>query len=145
MTDNLLKDIGMRIRAVRKELNLSQKDFAAKLGLSACSLSEIETGKAKPGPPFFHRLSCEYRVSISHLFYGTGSVYLRGECGDAPGEREDVEQIEEVEDLIWVMEHSRLFRDHIMGYASRFYLEHEAVIKKNIEYSRKKKGALKKL
>ena len=44
-----LKAIGRRIATVRREMNLSQKDLAAKINISNNHLSNIETGKSAPG------------------------------------------------------------------------------------------------
>ena len=44
-----LRAIGRRIATVRREMNLSQKDLAAKINISNNHLSNIETGKSAPG------------------------------------------------------------------------------------------------
>lgn len=43
-----------------------------------------------------------------------------------------------IDDLVWFMEHSELFRYHILGEASRFFLENEGTIKRDIQLRRKK-------
>jgi len=39
---------GLRIRLIRDNLKISQKDFAAQLGISGSALSEMESGKYNP-------------------------------------------------------------------------------------------------
>ncbi|WP_270545615.1 helix-turn-helix domain-containing protein [Clostridium butyricum] len=39
--------MGTNIRNIRKELNLTQKEFAEKLGISRSNLSDIENGRNK--------------------------------------------------------------------------------------------------
>ena len=56
-----LKAIGRRIATVRREMNLSQKDLAAKINISNNHLSNIETGKSAPGFATFHQLGCRVR------------------------------------------------------------------------------------
>ncbi|TCZ71447.1 XRE family transcriptional regulator [Paenibacillus albiflavus] len=43
-----MKDIGYRIKCVRKENNLNQTQFAKSIGISQGNLSEIEMGNINP-------------------------------------------------------------------------------------------------
>ncbi len=45
-------DVGSDIRRIRNKLNLTQKDFAARLGIGKLAFYRYETGKSKP-PAFF--------------------------------------------------------------------------------------------
>lgn len=42
------------------------------------------------------------------------------------------------DDLLWFIEHSELFKFHILGEASRFFLENEETIRRDIQLRRKK-------
>ncbi|MCP5109026.1 MAG: hypothetical protein GY950_36925, partial [bacterium] len=54
------------------------------------------------------------------------------------------EELDSIEKLGWLMNHSKLFKNTVLGFASRFLLNNEGIIKKSIEKSRKaqKEGPL---
>lgn len=51
------KEIGLRIRETRKQLNLRQADLSEKIGISGSHLSDIERGKMLPTLPTLQRIS----------------------------------------------------------------------------------------
>jgi transcriptional regulator with XRE-family HTH domain len=123
--------IGQRIKAVRERLRLSQREMAACLHTSASYLSEIESGKANPGPVFFLDLSGVYNVSIEFIFHGEGEMFYDPGTKLPRNELKDIKDIDSLEKLFWLMNQSSMFRNTVLGYAARFYLENEALIKKS--------------
>ena len=113
------EEFGQRIRQVRENLRLQQKEFAAGLGKSESYICQIEKGNANPTFEFFHELASKYNVSMDYLFYGKGDmIYKRKMPMD--GETEIRDAIDTMDDLYWYLEHSELFRHCIMGDAIRF-------------------------
>ncbi|MDQ1353037.1 MAG: Helix-turn-helix protein [Acidobacteriota bacterium] len=129
--DQKLVAIGQRVKAVRESLRLSQREMAASLNTSASYLSEIEGGKANPGPGFFLGLSDAYNVSIEYIFHGEVEMFYDSKTRLPSKEFKNVNDIDSPEKLFWLMNRSSMFRNTILGYAARFYLENEATIKKN--------------
>ncbi|MDQ1351685.1 MAG: hypothetical protein QG657_1990 [Acidobacteriota bacterium] len=130
-------DIGERIKDIRKKLRLSQKEMSASLNTSASYLSEIETGKANPGPGFFLDISDVYNVSIEYVFHGNGEMFYDPRTRPPRAEFKDVNDIDSPEKLFWLMNRSAMFRNTILGYAAMFYIEHEAIIKKSLREDNK--------
>jgi transcriptional regulator with XRE-family HTH domain len=130
-------DIGDRIKEIRKKLRLPQKEMAAGLNTSSSYLSEIESGKANPGPGFFLDLSDVYNVSIEYVFHGKGEMFYDPRTRLLRAEFKDFNDIDSPEKLFWLMNHSAMFRNTILGYAAMFYLEHEAIIKKSFREDNK--------
>ncbi|MDQ1350418.1 MAG: Helix-turn-helix protein [Acidobacteriota bacterium] len=126
-----LVDLGQRVKAVRESLRLSQREMAASLNTSASYISEIEGGKANPGPGFFLDLSAAYNVSIEYVFHGEGEMFYDPRTRFPRAEFKDVNDIDSPEKLFWLMNRSSMFKNSLLGYAARFYLENEAIIKKN--------------
>jgi transcriptional regulator with XRE-family HTH domain len=133
-----LKIIGQRIREVRNELGLSQKALAEKFGMSGSALSEIEAGNNSPTFSFLFKLAKHFKVSMDYLVYGKGKRFF-GKKPEEGDENKYLEEIETIEDLIWFLEESLIFRHEIMTHASIYLLEHDETIKKNIERRRSKK------
>ena len=65
----------LRLRAIRRALQLKQIDFANQLNVSGPALSEIENGKYKPGYDFLYNLVKEFNVNLYYLLFGEGEMF----------------------------------------------------------------------
>ena len=133
-----LEAFGKRVKELRQSQNLSQKDVARALGISAAYLSEIEKGKRKPGLDFFVGLSRELGAGLDYIITGTGPVQAAG----VETREKDPLQLEDVidtSDINLLMEHSSLFRNTLLGFAARFFMDNERIIKQNMENLKKGK------
>lgn len=66
-----LKQIGNRIFIRRKELEITQKDFANKLNISNNHLSNIERGRSAPSFLLFLDICSELKTSTDYIASGT--------------------------------------------------------------------------
>jgi transcriptional regulator with XRE-family HTH domain len=64
----LLKLIGIRIRNIREDKNLSLRDLAFKIGMEPSNLSVIENGKSNPQLLTYARISSALQVDLKTLF-----------------------------------------------------------------------------
>lgn len=65
-----------RIKELRKNLGLSQEDFAKKLGLkSRGKIANIEFGKVEPDDEFIKLICKTYNVNYKWLVYGIGEMF----------------------------------------------------------------------
>lgn len=62
--------IGARIKAKRKEMNLTQENLAEKLDISTEHLSRIERGSVKPSLTLAERISAELDMEEEELLFG---------------------------------------------------------------------------
>ena len=60
-----MKDIGYRIKCIRKEHNLNQTQFAKTIGISQGNLSEIEMGNSNPSAETLLSLRQQYNVNLN--------------------------------------------------------------------------------
>lgn len=139
MKQEHLKELGKRIKMVREELHINQREFAAKMEISGSLLSQVESGKKNPVYEFLYKLMKEYHVSLDWLFTGKGEMFLRRKPEDEPGEEKYIDDIVSIDDVVWYLEHSNLFNLNVMGYAARFFFENEEHIKKELARKRQKK------
>ena len=92
----------------------------------------------------FFKISLVYQVSMDYLFHGIGDMFLESKKNLDENTRVYIEDIESIEDMLWLFERSKFFRDSIMGYAGKFKYENEEIIKKSIErYNQKAKQEVK--
>jgi transcriptional regulator with XRE-family HTH domain len=85
-------EIGERLRSRRRELRLSLRDLAGRLGVSPSLISQIERGRARPSVSTLYALVAELDVSLDDLLFNDarppGGSGTRGDpATDARGER----------------------------------------------------------
>jgi len=65
-----------RIKTVREALNLSQREFGEKLGVSRDVISNIEYNRVKPKELLLRHICQLYRVNENWLKTGEGEMFL---------------------------------------------------------------------
>ena len=138
-----LTELGNRVKKIRRELNISQKDFAAKISISGSFLSEIESGKVKPGFDFFYNISKECNVNPWFLLFGEGDMFRVPDGTISMEIKDPGNQIDGLEDIVWYMNQSPMFRNTVIGFAAKYLLEFETLIKKDMDRYKKKKESKK--
>jgi repressor LexA len=71
-----LKEIGERIRKVRRELNLKQEEMAKRIGMSRASFTRYENGEAVPSRKFLKLLEYEFGINPRWILKGEGEMFL---------------------------------------------------------------------
>ncbi len=66
--DNIKKDIGQRIRYIRKEKKLTQEDLGSLCGLSYKFISDVERGKQNASIDSIASIAKALKVDIANLF-----------------------------------------------------------------------------
>ena len=64
-----------RIKEIRKILNVSQREFGEKLGVSRDVISNIEYGRVEPKPLFIQHLCSTYNVNEEWIRTGIGEKF----------------------------------------------------------------------
>ena len=64
-----------RIKAVRKALNLSQREFGEKMGVGRDVIGNIEYGRVPPKELFLKHLCQQYKVNPHWLETGDGEMF----------------------------------------------------------------------
>lgn len=64
-----------RIKELRKKLNISQKEFGEKIGVTDTSISKIEKGERNPSEQTIKSICREFNVSIMWLKEGLGDMF----------------------------------------------------------------------
>jgi len=134
-------DIGQRLKAIRKRLQVQQKDMAAAMKVASSYLSEIENGKGNPGPEFFVRLAAEYPINLHYLLMGVGDM-LVDEDGKAKKQNIDLDApVETIDQMTRLIEDSVYVRSVVMTCINKTLFEEKALIKENIKKKKTKEEA----
>lgn len=68
-------DIGSRIKKLRKELDLTQTEFAARIGSVQNTVTGYESGRRNPSAPVLSLICREFNVNEEWLREGTGEMF----------------------------------------------------------------------
>lgn len=71
-----MENIGQRIYAVRKELGLSMKKFADRIGVSDASVNNLEKGINNPSERTLKLICSEFNVNYAWLTEGQGEMFI---------------------------------------------------------------------
>lgn len=66
----ITKDLGIRIRALRTEIGLSQEKFALKIGMDRTYFASVEAGRRNISICNIKKIADGLGVSLSELFKG---------------------------------------------------------------------------
>ena len=84
--DSVLMSLPERLRALREELGLSQKEFAERLGKGIATIQRWESGQTVPNDKTLRLISHTFGVSYKWLKEGKGEMWERRE-------RDEVEEL----------------------------------------------------
>lgn len=73
------KNIGKRIREIRKEMKMSQIEFSKILKITQDKLSKYENGRIRPPIEIILSISKIFNISLNWLLMGKGDKYLKKE------------------------------------------------------------------
>lgn len=88
--------LGNRIKRLRKAANLTQKQFAKKLGVSVDTIQQYESGKRVPQINMIEKISDSLNIESIELFTGKPQEKL-----DREAEQEVQKAWEDLEEVFW--------------------------------------------
>ena len=138
LNEELNIGFGQRLKAIRKGLELKQRDFAHQLNISVTTLSDIETGKSKPGHDFFVRICDTFAVNLYFLLMGEGEMFRNNSPDASLNSMVDEILSDDVREFLQFFFNSKLVQYQVLGYFRKFFNEEEEAIKKDIEKTSRK-------
>lgn len=130
-------DIASRLKLIREQLGLKQKDFAEKLNISGPTLSDLEKGKYKPGHELYYNISKEYNVNLYYLLFGDGEMFASPAGETAERIEKLAEENSEVRKFLRYFERSKIFRFRILSYFNAVLIDDKESIEKEIQAGEK--------
>lgn len=125
-------EVGRRLKAVRRALGQTQKDFAASLEVSASYLSEIESGKTKPGFNFTVLVYQKFNVNPAWLIVEEDSMFVDQKQESKTDELNFGSQTDEVMEMLKYIAQSPFVQSTVLSHFMKFLYENEDLIKKDI-------------
>jgi len=116
----MMNDISERIKKLRSELKLSQRQFAKRIFVSQTLVNEIELGKRKVNIRILHLISYQFNANIEWLKKGEGDMFF-----DAPPDA----RLERIIDVFYKLDKS--LQDYLLLQSKELLKIQREVINKN--------------
>lgn len=130
--------MGERVKEIRRALGLTQRDFAQQLELSGPSLSEIETGKFKPGFDLLVKLALEFDINLYYVIFGEGEPFSSPVEAAFRRVESFAVNVDDVRDFLYHFERSPILQYFILNhYRVKMTMEKEPILKETEEYERR--------
>ncbi|MBF0614858.1 MAG: helix-turn-helix transcriptional regulator [Magnetococcales bacterium] len=71
----------MRLKTLRKELDLTQQELSDRIGVSRAYIADVEAGRKEPSRNFILKMSERMQISGDWLLSGAGEMFLDGAVG----------------------------------------------------------------
>jgi transcriptional regulator with XRE-family HTH domain len=128
MTDKrLMRELGQRLRKLRKELGFLQGEFARLLGIGKTSYAKYENGESFPRVPFLQGIGAAYDVSLDWLLLQKGAMFRKEKGGSGQGSPE------EIWELLDHMEHIPLLRYGVLQYFHQFKHDNKDLVESSMK------------
>ncbi|MCP4153961.1 MAG: helix-turn-helix transcriptional regulator [bacterium] len=140
---------GTRIKQIRKHLGLNQKVFAKKLAITNSYLSEIESGKKKPGVEVLNKLVEKFQINVSFIFTGVGNFFLKPEENKNPlfsidkanyKNKCSSEELEILKEMFWYIENISVVRFAMVEYFKFYLYNKKGMIEEEVDIFHKNTG-----
>ncbi|HOO71317.1 MAG TPA: helix-turn-helix domain-containing protein [Spirochaetota bacterium] len=76
---DFFKQIRLRLKEVRKELKMTQREFGESSGIDRRYVAKVECGSQNPSFKFLRSISIKHKISLDWLLYGVGDKYVAAE------------------------------------------------------------------
>lgn len=115
-----LKEVGSRLREIRKSLDLTLENLQKITGFSTSILSDVENGKKSPSTIYLYGLATLYKANLNYVFTGKGSPFLDKKAHFIRDYGKDKERMA---DLLSLLQHSKIVRSKILADFQKFLKE----------------------
>ena len=127
----LKKDVGMRLRRVRKKLGFTQSKMVSYFDIGRANYSRIEKGEIFPGAAILQTLRSQFSVSLDWLIAEKGNMFIQ----DISLEQTEPQELifltkypEEIKELIVHLERVPMVKHALLGYFIEYKLKNKKLI-----------------
>ena len=127
-------EVGLRLKELRRKLNMTQAQLGEKLGIKATTLAKHENGICYPTGKMLNILSSQYNVSMDYLLCGRGTLFYEDkDNSDSNRLKNIIKGDKELEELFSLVSSKSWVRHAVLSYFQRFKLENRELIQKELE------------
>jgi transcriptional regulator with XRE-family HTH domain len=127
-------EVGLRLKELRRKLNMTQPQLGEKMGIKATTLAKHEKGICFPTGKMLNILASQYNVSMDYLVCGRGTLFYEDKDNtDSIHPKNIMSGDKELEELISLVSSMSWVRHALLSYFQRFKLENRELIQKELE------------
>jgi transcriptional regulator with XRE-family HTH domain len=128
----LRKEIGIRMRKIRKTLGYTQAHMVSFFDIGRANYSRIEKGEIFPTATTLNTLLKEFNVSLNWLISNEGEMFLEKK---KPGlkNRAFGKYIEEINDLLLHLEKIPMVRHAVLGFFMEYKMNNQGILQEILE------------
>ncbi len=137
MKDELKKEIGRRMKEIRKTIAYTQEEMVSSFEIGRANYSRIENGEVSPNPQILYTLRTKFNISLDWLIIGSGKMFVQDRDKKASEKKKEFSEYrEEIEDLLHCIETVPMVKHSMLS----FFLEYKAKHKKILQNLLKPSG-----
>jgi transcriptional regulator with XRE-family HTH domain len=134
MKQQLRKEIGMKMRKIRKALGYTQVQMVSFFEIGRANYSRIEKGDIFPTATILNVLCREFHVSLDWLIANEGEMFiLQKQKKDAKKILDSGKYSQEVSDLLIHIENVPMVRHAILGFFLGYKQNNQRIIQEILE------------
>jgi len=134
MKPQLRKEIGLRMRKIRKTMGYTQVKMVSFFDIGRANYSRIEKGEIFPSPTILNTLRRKFHVSLDWLIANEGQMFiLEKQKQDALKILKSGKYGQEVNDLLFHIEKVPMVRHAMMGFFLEYKQKNQGIIQEILE------------
>jgi transcriptional regulator with XRE-family HTH domain len=132
MKEQLRRDMGKRMRKIRKTMGFTQDKMASYFDVGRANYSRIEKGEIFPNPTVLNILKTKFNISLDWLVADKGKMFQM-EKVEETRDLDFGEHTEEIKDLLYHMESIPMVRHTVLGFYFDYKEKNKKIIKEFLE------------
>jgi transcriptional regulator with XRE-family HTH domain len=148
MRQSIRRDLGKRLKQIRRQLHLTQKAFGEKIGMVPTYISSLENARTGPGYYFLYQAAKYYNINPLYLILGKGPPFIDLEEKKKKEEKQEVQKKQEekkpeppasgndnpqVKEMLSYFERSPMVKYTVLGFFTKFILENKNLIEEDMK------------
>ena len=134
MKEELKKEIGDRMRKIRKTLGFTQEKMVEFFDIGRANYSRIEKGEVWPGANILHTLRTKFNISLDWLITNAGKMFIRER--EKKGDDEKVnfgEYTNEIKELLTYIEKVPMVKHAILSFFLEYKVKNQHIIQQFLD------------
>ncbi len=143
MKKDIRRDLGKRLKQIRRQLHLTQKAFGEKIGMVPTYISSLENARTGPGYFFLYQAAKYYNINPLYLILGKGPAFIDLEEKKKKEEKQEVQKKQEppalgndnpqIKEMLSYFERSPMVKYTVLGFFTKFILENKDLIEEDMK------------
>jgi transcriptional regulator with XRE-family HTH domain len=141
MKESLKREIGLRMRKIRKALGFTQEKMVSHFNIGRANYSRIEKGEVLPNATVLNCLRTQFGVSLDWLIAECGHMFVRSEDQDrakkTPDRKVDLSNCsEEIRELLLTMDQVSMVKHAMLSFFLEYKARHKEIIREALGKNR---------